>query len=139
VKRAGLIPGLALLAVALLGCAHTKTTDLNEVSEPPKGSSPPTDQPPPHVAGPAGSGAETTGIPVASSPEGLLAPGGEQQIRDKLIDGGYLQKGDTSVEAGLRKLQKARDLPETGMPDHQTVKALGLDPDRIFRHADVKP
>ena len=141
VGRLGL--GLGLL---WLGCAHTKTT-ANDVSEPPPGASPPADHPPTvpsegnrsaahaHHAQPT----ETGGIPVASSPEGLLAPGADRDIRDKLADGGYLRKGDESqsTEAALRQFQKKHDLPETGMPDHQTVKALGLDPNRIFKHADV--
>jgi hypothetical protein len=138
-KRARVVVGL-VLGLGWLGCAHTKTTDTSGVTEPPPGASPPIDRPPPsgghaHHAEPT----ETGGIPVASSPEGLLAPGGEQDIRDKLVDGGYLKKGDASqsTDAALRKFQKERDLPVTGIPDHQTVKALGLDPDRIFKHADV--
>jgi len=126
--------GLALLGLLLAssGCAHTKTTDAGEVSEPPKGSAPPTDHPPPSA------GQQPSGIPVASTPEGLLAPGGEQQIRDKLIEGGYLKKGGEtpSLEAALRQAQKDHDLPATGVPDHRTVKALGLDPNRIFKHAE---
>ncbi len=142
-KRAVLGLGLGLGLISL-GCAHTKTTAADSVAEPPPGASPPTDRPP--AAAGQGQGhahhaepTETGGIPVASSPEGLLAPGGERDIRDKLVDGGYLKKGDESqsTQAALRAFQKAHDLPETGMPDHQTVKALGLDPNRIFKHADV--
>jgi peptidoglycan hydrolase-like protein with peptidoglycan-binding domain len=144
IARRHLIVGLAL-GLAGLGCAHTKTTaDTSGVSEPPPGASPPTDHPPAtagegkhpaHHAQPT----ETSGIPVASSPEALLAPGGEKDIRDKLAGGGYLKTGDEeqSTQAALRKFQKEHDLPETGIPDHQTVKALGLDPNRIFKHADV--
>ena len=142
-KRSTLALGLGL-GLAWLGCGHTKTTAASNVPEPPPGASPPTDRPPAsagrgeghaHHAEPT----ETGGIPVASSPEGLLAPGADRDIRDKLADGGYLKKGDESqsTEAALRKFQKAHDLPETGIPDHQTVKALGLDPNRIFKHADV--
>jgi hypothetical protein len=39
---------------------------------------------------------------------------------------------------GLRRFQRAHDLPATGIPDHQTVKDLGLDPDQIFRQGPVK-
>jgi hypothetical protein len=135
--RVGLGLGLALG----LGCAHSRTTDAINVPEPPPGASPPTDRPPAgagqshaHHAQPT----EASGIPVASSPEGLLAPGGEQDIRDKLVDGGYLKKGDDrSMQAALREFQTTHDLPETGVPDHQTVQALGLDPNRIFKHADA--
>lgn len=135
------------LLVGAIGCGHTKTTDATSPSTPEKAEerTPPTDHPaaaPPHheSAGPHDEhAAETRGIPVASSPEGLLAPGADAEIRDKLADGGYLDKNDKgqSMEAGLRKFQKARDLPVTGIPDHQTVKALGLDTNRVFKHADV--
>ncbi len=131
-----------------LGCGHAHTTDATSPSTPEKVEerTPPADHPD-RVSGHAAGGgapakqnpAETGGIPVASSPEGLLAPGAEDQIRDKLASGGYLDKDDkhASLDAGLRKFQKARDLPETGIPDHQTIQALGLDPGRIFKHADV--
>lgn len=136
---------LGLLAGAL-GCAHTKSTDATSPSGPEKAEerTPPADHPE-RVPGAASSAhheenpAKTPGIPVAASPEGLLAPGAEDQIRDKLADGGYLDKNDkdASLDAGLRKFQKAKDMPVTGIPDHRTVQALGLDPGRIFKHADV--
>jgi hypothetical protein len=143
-RRAWFALGVGLV-LAGPGCAHTKTTDQSGVSEPAPGSSPPTDHPPVSTTHEGGGHAhhaeptETGAIPVASSPEGLLAPGGEKDIRDKLSDGGYLNKGDESqsTEAALRKFQKARDLPVTGIPDQATVKALGLDPNRVFKHADV--
>ena len=138
---------LALL-LGTLGCGHAKTTDATSPSAPEKAEerTPPADHPD-RVSGGHASGegaakrdnpAETKGIPVASSPAGLLAPGAESQIRDKLSDAGYLDKKDehTSLDAGLRKFQKAHDLPETGIPDHKTVSALGLDPGRVFKHAE---
>lgn len=136
---------LGLLA-GTLGCGHTKSTDATSPSGPEKAEerTPPADHPErvpgattetKHKDNPA----ETSGIPLAASPEGLLAPGAEDQIRDKLADGGYLDKGDQagSLDAGLRKFQKAKDMPVTGIPDHRTIQALGLDPGRIFKHADV--
>ncbi len=139
--------GLGAVLAGALGCGHTHTTDATSPSPPEKVEerTPPADHPdrvPEQTSGASHkqNPAETSGgIPVASSPEGLLAPGAEDQIRDKLADGGYLSKGDqhASLDAGLRKFQKARDLPETGIPDHQTIQALGLDPGRIFKHADV--
>ena len=135
---------LGLLAGAL-GCGHTKTTDATSTSGPEKAEerTPPADHPDRVPGASSGSKhenpAETSGIPVPASPEGLLAPGAEDQIRDKLADGGYLDKGDKpgSLDAGLRKFQKAKDMPVTGIPDHRTIQALGLDPGRIFKHADV--
>ena len=37
------------------------------------------------------------------------------------------------TEKQLEAFQKSKDLPETGMPDRETVKQLGLDPDKIYR------
>ncbi len=133
--------------VGCLGCGHAKTTDATSPSTPEKAEerTPPADHPD-RLAAPRAEGAQhhdnpaqTSGIPVASSPEGLLAPGAEAQIRDKLADGGYVDKNDkdSSLESGLRKFQKARDLPQTGIPNHETIQALGLDPNRIFKHTDV--
>ncbi|MFL5305117.1 MAG: peptidoglycan-binding domain-containing protein [Polyangia bacterium] len=129
-----------------LGCGHAKTTDATSPSTPDKAEerTPPADHPD-RVAAPRAEPAhhdnptQTSGIPVASSPEGLLAPGAEAQIRDKLADGGYMAKNDkdASLESGLRRFQKARDLPQTGIPNHETIQALGLDPNRIFKHMDV--
>ncbi len=142
--------GALALLLGTLSCGHTKTTDATSPSTPEKAEerTPPADHPDRVSSGQAvrestgaakrDTPAETKGIPVAASPEGLLAPGGESQIRDKLSDGGYLDKKDehASMDAGLRKFQKAHDLPETGIPDHKTVSALGLDPGRIFKHAE---
>jgi hypothetical protein len=145
--RVARVLALGVLAGAL-GCGHTKTTDATSPSAPEKAEerTPPADHPDrvpgassSRAAKPSESSAETSAIPVAASPEGLLAPGAEDQIRDKLADGGYLEKGDKqgSLDAGLRKFQKAKDMPVTGIPDHRTIQALGLDPGRIFKHADV--
>jgi hypothetical protein len=38
-------------------------------------------------------------------------------------------------ERALREFQNARNLPATGVPDDATVRALGLDPEKIFRRA----
>jgi hypothetical protein len=145
--------GLGLLA-GVLGCGHAKTTDATSPSTPDEAANkaeertPPADHPDRAAAPRAerssaprdtGAPAQTASIPVAASPEGLLAPGAEAQIRDKLASGGYLDKNDedASLQTGLRKFQKARDLPQTGIPNHETVQALGLDPGLIFKHADV--
>lgn len=91
----------------------------------------------PDSAGPAQKEGRVSGgsedpdeIPVASSPSGLLKPGAEQTVREKLgvKDGGSLRKA-------LQKFQKEHDLPATGMLDQRTTEALGLDPDELFERA----
>jgi hypothetical protein len=79
----------------------------------------------------AGGAEDPSEIPVASSPSGLLKPGAEQTVRDKL----GLQAGGSSLRRALQKFQKEHDLPATGILDQRTVESLGLDPDDVFERA----
>ncbi len=45
---------------------------------------------------------------------------------------------DAATREGVRRFQRAQDLPATGVPDAETVKRLGLDPDKTFRRGTVK-
>lgn len=67
-------------------------------------------------------------IPVASSPHGLLKPGADEKVREKL---GVPKQGGMRKE--LMNFQREHDLPATGMLDHETVEKLGLDPKDIFQ------
>ena len=125
----------ALFAVTVLvACSHAKTTDEGK----------PAKEPPPEVEERestrkrAPEAASKPGdVPVSTTPAGLLAPGAEDKIRDKLAAAGFAADGKSTKEA-LRRFQKANDLPATGIPDHETVKKLGLDPNETFRAATVK-
>jgi hypothetical protein len=128
------IARIALCALFVGGCGHAKTTDAErQEPAPEKKSSEPRR---------AVEKQDPEAMPVASSPEGLLAPGGEEQIRQKLAAGGYLKGGpgakSGSTREGIRRFQEANDLPATGAPDHTTVRKLGLDPDQLFRQQTVK-
>jgi hypothetical protein len=131
---------LALALIGLAACGHAKTTDEGT----PAAESGPTSHREKNAGkrAPARQGsaepASTPGdVPVSTSPAGLLAPGADDKIRDKLAAAGYAAEGKSTKEA-LRRFQKANDLPATGMPDNETVKKLGLDPSEIFRAATVK-
>ncbi len=67
-------------------------------------------------------------IPVASSPQGLLKPGADEKVREKL---GVPKNG--GMRKALMNFQREHDLPATGMLDHETVEKLGLDPKDIFQ------
>jgi len=126
---------IAFFAFALVGCAHVKTTEPAEPEAAEKRSS--TERAPrtgrPRVA-PTGEQPKTT--PLAQAPEGLLTPGAEQKIHDKLSAGGFMKEdANASTEAALRRFQAAHDLPSTGVPDHETIRRLGLNPDDLFRKA----
>jgi hypothetical protein len=115
----------------IIGCGHAKSIETPVEQAAPKPSSGRAGK---HEKHEVPVDAKTT--PVAESPQDLFEPGAEQEIRNKLAAGGYLEDRNTkSLEGGLRKLQAAKDLPVTGLPDHETIRRLGLDPNKIFRHA----
>ena len=142
-KRGGWILGVAFALAA--GCAHTKTTDDGTAS---KGEDQKKEQhaeeakprpSQPRKAAPAG---DPGAVPVATAPEALLAPGADHEIRQRLVAGGFLAgdagPSDAATREGIRRFQRAQDLPATGVPDAETVKRLGLDPDKTFRRGTVK-
>jgi hypothetical protein len=120
--------------VPLVSCGHTKTTEKPAADEG-AAASPPRAH---HASKAPPTNPEQT--PVVESPNDLLNPGAEDQIRTKLVADGYLDDSPSkSLEGGLRRFQSAKDLPVTGMPDHETIRRLGLDPSKIFRRAEPKP
>ncbi|MBK7859973.1 MAG: peptidoglycan-binding protein [Archangiaceae bacterium] len=64
---------------------------------------------------------------------------GPMRIQKKLADAGYY-KGevtgelDAATTTALEKFQRDNELAGTGAPDRDTLKALGLDPDDIWRN-----
>jgi len=129
---------IGFFALALVGCAHVKTTETTEPAEPESADKPsPTERGPRTgklPVAPTGDPSKTT--PLAQAPEGLLTPGAEQKIHDKLSAGGFMKEdANASTAAALRRFQAAHDLPATGVPDHETVRKLGLNPDDLFRKA----
>ena len=126
---------IAFFVLALVGCAHAKTT---EPAEPEAAEKPSSTERAPRTGklrvAPTGDQPKTT--PLAQAPEGLLTPGAEQKIHDKLSAGGFMKEdANASIGAALRRFQAAHDLPSTGVPDHETVRRLGLNPDDLFRKA----
>src|ERR1700704_5139882 len=80
--------------------------------------------------------------PLAASPGGVLVPGAVERIQQALAARGYLdpraaKRGqiDDATASAIRKLQSDQDIARTGFPDHETVRRLGLDPDRLFRRS----
>jgi hypothetical protein len=106
------------------GCAHTHATP------PAPAAIPPTK--PDHEQ------AVETGIPISSTPHGILQEGAETKIQRRLQDKGFLHgeqtegQLDPQTRQALRKFQKREGLPPTGLPSYETVRHLGLDLDSIF-------
>lgn len=128
---------LRLVVALLASCSHATTTD---GGKPAKEAAPEAKEETGTKKAPAPARAPASkpeDVPVSTSPAGLLAPGADDKIRDKLAAAGFAADGK-SMKGGLRRFQRANDLPATGIPDHETVKKLGLDPNEIFRAATVK-
>jgi hypothetical protein len=126
---------ITFFALALVGCAHAKTIEPaeSETAEKPSSSERAPRTGKLRVA-PTGEQPKTT--PLAQAPEGLLTPGAEQKIHDKLSAGGFMKEdANASTAAALRRFQAEHDLPSTGVPDHETIRRLGLNPDDLFRKA----
>jgi hypothetical protein len=129
---------IAFFALALVGCAHAKTTETTEPAKPEAAEKSSSTEKAPRTGKlrVAPTGEQSKGTPLAQAPEGLLTPGAEQKIRDKLSAGGFMKEdANASTGAALRRFQAAHDLPSTGVPDHETVRRLGLNPDDLFRKA----
>jgi hypothetical protein len=145
--------GLALLA-SFAGCGHAHTTDAGKSENPSKQgtaaggegdgagngatnarSERPSTERKEHVDADRGDQAQGGGVPVASSAEGLLRPGAEEKIRDKLAAGGFIDRDGGNMRAGLLRFQREHDLPATGTPDVATLRKLGLDPGALLRNS----
>ncbi len=111
---------LALAAmVLLLGCAH----------------------------GPAGQGAQAPAGAVGTSPlapfeVNLPNPNSRQQLAAALRQRGFLAPDappETQLGASIRAFQRSEGLQETGFPDDETLRRLGIDPATKDRSLDPSP
>ena len=105
---------IALFALALVSCAHAKTTEPTEPAMPEAAEKPSSTERVPRTAklrvAPTGEQPKMT--PLAQSPEGLLTPGAEQKIHDKLSAGGFMKEdANPSTGTALCRFQAAHDLP----------------------------
>ena len=89
-----------------------------------------------------------TGTPVTSTPQGLMHDGAERKIQDRLRAKGLLRKDqltgrlDPATQEALRRFQKSKGLPATGLPSYGTIEQLGLELDSVYRsreHAEAPP
>jgi hypothetical protein len=127
-----------LLAAALASCSRVR-----EVEKP--------DEPQPAPKAEAPDRPEEKGVPpkegrprVPASPEALLAEGAVSEIQRALADRDLLGKHargelDEPTSAALRKFQEAEGLAQTGFPDRETLRRLGLDPEKAYGRAADQP
>jgi hypothetical protein len=139
--------GLVALALAacLAACSHTKSVG-SETESAAEQAGPPYDENAPAKHRPARAEASagprtfksTGGVPLSTSPVGLLKPGAAKRIQEQLAGQGALPADqvtgqlDGPTRSALARFQAEHQLPATGDPDDATVKKLGLDAADIF-------
>lgn len=75
-----------------------------------------------------------------------LEPGSKDQLQsdqgpatddkkkgEKISQVNETNKLDTKTQLALQQYQKSQGLPETGLPDYETLRRLGLKPEEVFR------
>ncbi|GEJ56120.1 peptidoglycan-binding domain-containing protein [Anaeromyxobacter diazotrophicus] len=75
---------------------------------------------------------------VAASPEELMQPGSALRIQEALRARGLLREPasgelDEPTSAALRRFQGQEHLAQTGAPDRETLRRLGIDPQGVYR------
>jgi hypothetical protein len=108
--------------LGLFGCSHPQTT------APP--SKPASEAPRLPSASAATPKTEPGHPPLAAAPGVILKPGATDALAEQLRARGLLApNASTSAELAkaLRAFQKSEGLAETGFPDRETVRRLGLD------------
>lgn len=98
---------VALLAIVLAGCPHARKVE-----------------PVTHVE------SESTSI---------FRPGAIKKLQEALTREGYQMTAtgelDDDTQRALRSYQRRHGMVETGMPDQETLRRLGLKPDEIYQNS----
>jgi peptidoglycan hydrolase-like protein with peptidoglycan-binding domain len=118
----------AAALAAALACAHARGPEKVTTKHEPEAP----DQPEERGVPPKG---ERPAVPAA--PSALLSPGAIGAIQRALMDRGYLrshQAGelDKPTSAAVRRFQEDEGLAATGMPDRETLRKLGVDPEKTY-------
>jgi hypothetical protein len=74
-----------------------------------------------------------------TSPEPTGSPNSREQLAQALRDKGFLAADappGTQLGGPIRQFQKSQGLEETGFPDRETLRRLGIDPDTIDSSLD---
>jgi hypothetical protein len=135
VRRAAL--ALAVVA-ALAACSRTRKVD--RPAEEPTAAKPEAPDRPAEKGVPPAEGRPR----VPASPEALLAEGAVGDLQRALADRGLLgkhQRGelDPPTSAALQRFQKEEGLAATGFPDRETLRRLGIDPEKAYGRAGDAP
>jgi peptidoglycan hydrolase-like protein with peptidoglycan-binding domain len=109
--------------VLLMACPHASKT----TPAPAEAGTPSKSQPSGAPGGP----------PEAMTPAALLKPGAVRQLQEALNKHGVEapENGvfDQATQKSLIQFQRKAKIAETGLPDRETLKQLGLDADSIYK------
>jgi hypothetical protein len=110
---------MALLLLAAAGChAHQVQGKQTTLEAPPKE---------PQVS---------SERPVRTTPGGMLDPEAMRRLQAALSRHGVQAPSsgqlDEETQAALRKFQAREKMAQTGMPDYDTLRRLGLDPKKMY-------
>jgi peptidoglycan hydrolase-like protein with peptidoglycan-binding domain len=129
------VRSLALVVlIATVGCAHAQKTEKQPANTTNNAERPSEDI---GVRIPEAPGRP----PLAATPEAMFVEGGVTKVQHALEQRGLLKdhetgKLDEETTAAVRKFQEQSGIADTGVPDHETIVKLGLDPNQLFRHAE---
>jgi peptidoglycan hydrolase-like protein with peptidoglycan-binding domain len=121
---------VVVFACGLVACAHATQTAATAKSKPDE----PTKQEKSEPAKPAAARDEMS---TSKSTKAMFKPEGLKAMQQALGKKGHATEAtgllDTQTQDSLRAFQKAQTLPDTGLPDFETIRRLGLKPDAVFQ------
>jgi peptidoglycan hydrolase-like protein with peptidoglycan-binding domain len=125
---------VTLVAALALACAGRKSAEPVKAGPPGRESTKPESPDSPEEMGVPPKGERPR---VPASPEALLAPGAVTDIQRVLSELGYLRahrpgEMDRATSAAVRRFQEEEGLAATGMPDRETLRRLGIDPEAAY-------
>ena len=115
----GVVPLVVSISLGLGACAHD-----------------PANEPPPR-----GTAVGTSPLAPFDSVD-LPHPNSREQLAAALRQRGFLPAASpegTTLNGPIRAFQKSEDLPQTGFPDDETLRRLGIDPATKDRTLDPSP
>ena len=116
-RRVRVAPAAAVTA-ALLWCCHAQEVE------------------PPEAAAPASLEQEAHEEKLPQTPDAIFREGAIQMIQEALQKKGFSVPGtgklDDATTAALLAFQEKENLARTGLPDHETLRRLDLDPQALY-------
>ncbi|MDP3231513.1 MAG: peptidoglycan-binding domain-containing protein [Myxococcales bacterium] len=129
---------VVLLSLAcLVGCAHaTKTAAVAKKDPEAKSAAPKNGES--KEGEPKKPAAVRDEMSTSATTKAMFKPDGlkvmQKALQDKKVEAIEVTgKFDTQTQEALRVFQKAQTLPDTGLPDFETLRRLGLEPDDVYQ------